>query len=141
MHRALVTNKHLFRWGIKSSNACTFCETEKETYLHLFIECKYVQNLWNSVTSYMNSEYGYAESVSNAQKMFCNLASDNHVVNFLALLTLKYIYRQRCIKRPLSYRQLLTEVYAIRNIEKCIATKNGKVRKHNEKWFSIYEQN
>ena len=42
LHRALITNVHMEKWGLISSNLCTFCEAEKESYTHLFIWCPYV---------------------------------------------------------------------------------------------------
>ena len=36
VHRAIVTNMHLYRWGIKTSNMCHFCGLSKETLTHLF---------------------------------------------------------------------------------------------------------
>ena len=45
MYRAIVTNVHLAKWKITSTDLCTFCNVHSETYVHLFIECKKVQTL------------------------------------------------------------------------------------------------
>ena len=42
--------------------------------------------------------------------------------------------QQRCLRKDLSFIELRRHVYSIRNIEKYIAIKNGKLEVHNKKW-------
>ena len=36
IYNILYTKHHLFRFGLVSTNLCSFCEKEEETYKHLF---------------------------------------------------------------------------------------------------------
>ena len=45
LHRAVITNIHLHRWGKISSDSCSFCNIHHETYEHLFHLCPKIQPL------------------------------------------------------------------------------------------------
>ena len=47
--RLIITNIQLYKYKIKDSELCTFCNKEKETLKHLFFDCDSVQVLWNWV--------------------------------------------------------------------------------------------
>ena len=50
-HRILanVTNDYLFRINITHTFQCTFCKNDTETLLHLFVDCKHVQEIWHKL--------------------------------------------------------------------------------------------
>ena len=39
LQRGLVTNLQLAKWGIVSSELCSFCHQSVETLVHLFCDC------------------------------------------------------------------------------------------------------
>ena len=133
--RVLVTNVHLERWKVLSSNLCTFCQKDKESYIHLFIWCEHVKNLWLKVETFMN-EFSTDHIVFGVDMVICNrLVEDpSHVKNFLCLLTKHYIYRQRCLKSKLVFQHYKRYVYQIKSMEKYIAISNQKLDKHSRKW-------
>ena len=45
----VITNIDLKNFKIRSNDLCTFCETERETVIHIFCECKYVRQLWSQI--------------------------------------------------------------------------------------------
>ena len=40
LHRAIIKNVHLKHWGKVESDSCYFCQMSRETYSHLFVQCK-----------------------------------------------------------------------------------------------------
>ena len=46
LHNALILNIHLKRWGMTSTDLCTFCNRYRETVKHVFMECSVAQSLW-----------------------------------------------------------------------------------------------
>ena len=49
---ALVTNIHLRKWKIKTTDLCSFCNDCKESYPHLFVKCNIVQTkIWKPLKS------------------------------------------------------------------------------------------
>ena len=47
--QSLITNVQLKQYGIKDSNLCTFCNSQKESTVHLLFYCPSVFNLWNRI--------------------------------------------------------------------------------------------
>ena len=46
LHRKIATNDCLYKIGISLTDICTFCEQNKESLIHLFWECEFVQTFW-----------------------------------------------------------------------------------------------
>ena len=135
LHRAIITNIQLAKWGMKESNKCTFCEKSEETYMHLFVMCDYVQELWIKVEEMMMT-FNCAKIHFNVENVLFNslVSQRNNVKNFICLLTKQYIYRQQCYGQKPNYNQLSVLIYEHKNIEKYIATKNNKIGKYVKKW-------
>ena len=48
----LYTNSKLHKIGFKSDDLCSFCNAESETLYHIFFQCSYAKQFWNSFQSY-----------------------------------------------------------------------------------------
>jgi len=46
LHRRIATNDYLYKIGISLTDICTFCEQKKESLIHLFWDCEFVQTFW-----------------------------------------------------------------------------------------------
>ena len=132
LHLALVTNMHLFRWGIKSSNRCTFCDLEKETLSHLFSECHIVGQFWNQVLRWTEQQYGIVMQLNIRSIMLCDLGTG--IADLIGLLAKQYIYANKCLNKSLSIKEFSSKVLMFENTEKYIAKKNNKLAKHYAKW-------
>ena len=132
----IITNIHLVHWGYIDSDNCSFCGTQRETYLHLFIHCPFVQPLWIELENFMNNYTSDAIVFREDMVISNRLIIDRpgHVKNFMCLLTKQYIYRQRCLKEKLSMIELKNLILTVKSMEKYIAIKNGKTRKFCKKW-------
>lgn len=51
----LPTNRLLYLWNLVDTQLCTFCHTQVEDELHLFVECKFVKMLWNLLKIYIGN--------------------------------------------------------------------------------------
>ena len=136
LYRGIITNSHLFRWTMRETNLCSFCETDKESYRHLFWDCSSAKELWNSAT---NIGYDLSGSYMNLtlDNIIFNKVSykGNHVLNLLCLITKQYIYAQRCKGSALNGIELKAKILSVRNIEGFIAKKNNLYEKHAAKWY------
>ena len=137
LQRAIVTNIQLSKWGLVSSDNCSFCAEHQETMVHLFVECEEVKRIWVKVTQYWKSSFTIEELDISVLAIMLNkiVPRSNHVVNFLCLVTKQYIYSTRCLKRNLDFSALKAIFRSVENIEKYIAMKNGKMSIHNKKWI------
>ena len=142
LNRAIITNVHLAHWGIKQTNLCTFCESEKESYLHLFIYCKYVKPIWIQLEDYMQ-DLAEEQITFDMDTVMWNLiipCKPQHVKNFLCLVTKQYIYKKRCLQQNVNFQELRQTIVQIRSIEKFTAVKNNRLKKHCIKWGQTVEQ-
>ena len=74
-------------------NRCTFCDTEIESYMHLFVQCKYVQQLWSFGDKLTSKPLNGYEILSNNIEQ-----NPTRVENCIILFIKYYIYRTRCLQ-------------------------------------------
>ena len=141
LQRGIVTNIQLYKWNIKPTDLCYFCQEHRETITHLMSECKIVKELWDDVSQYCISRFGAVEINLQSQNVIKNtiVPHGKHVINFICLITKQFIYRQRCLQLPIHFVILKREINKIENIEKYIAVKNGKLATHQRKWGTIIQ--
>ena len=137
LHRAVVTNKHLYQWGITTDNLCSLCRKEPETYSHLFVTCEHTAGI---LTAAQNISQKHSRDKDNLcfdfNNYLFNTVSKNKtdVSNFICLLAKQYIYRQRCLSKEVQVEGFIKYVYYFKSIEKFIAIKNSRVNKYCAKW-------
>ena len=110
LHSAIVLNMHLFRWKIKSSNQCYYCNDDKETLNHFFWECRKAQIMWAwviEICSKMQKEKS-KEIVITQKNVSMNtiIEPSSHVFNFICLAAKKYLYSNRGLQKDVSKKQL-----------------------------------
>ena len=101
LHRAIVTNIQLQKWGIKPSNTCTLCNLSPETTYHLFFGCNEVKKLWDVVQDLCAQISPDAVINISYMSVCLNRIHDkaNCIFNVFCLLTKHYIYKTRCAKK------------------------------------------
>ena len=135
LNRAIITNIHLKRWRISETDLCTFCETEPETYAHVFYECSHVkpiiEEMMNLCAEHSSSEISlsYSDIILNS---ISGLSSD--VSNFICLCAKQYIYSKKCLKQPLCTREFRSKVYMCKNSEKYYAVMQNSTIKYLKRW-------
>ena len=136
MHGAIVTNKDLYTWKIKSSGECSFgCQEQVETIKHLFMDCPVINNLYLKVRNYTRKFAGN-DIVLTYENVITNkvVYPYSNVKNLLMLLTKYYVYSCRCQRKGLQFNELRAIFVKTQQLEKYIAIKNGKLSVHNKKW-------
>ena len=123
-----------------------FAKWKESTIIHLFYGCPEVAMLWQELLKYVQNRFQFdlqkvCLSVDNVIKNTI-VEPAGHVINFLCLLTKQYVYRQRCLKEAIHFPVLKEIIYQVENIEKYVAIKNNRLRKHRRKWlqFPIYHE-
>ena len=96
LHRILGTNSLLCKMGLKNDNKCSFCSREKETIKHLFWDCEYAQDFWDTVKLLLVDNCGLEHVTFNeCDILFGNPKSDD-VLNKIILWGKKNIFRSKC---------------------------------------------
>ena len=57
LQRGLVTNIQLHKWGLTSTDMCTYCNRHRETIQHLLCECENIQPMWESVRLFIKEKF------------------------------------------------------------------------------------
>ena len=127
IHRAVITNLHLFKGGKRQTNLCSFCELLPAIYGHLFRQCNFVAELCNALDKFMQD---FTKEVTNmdVQNIIFNsiVKSPKSIKNTITLMLKQYIYRTRCLHKTLSFEEFKSYVWTTKNIERYIAIKNDK---------------
>ena len=138
LQNAIVLNIHLFRWGMRSDNLCSFCVEERETVKHVFYRCGEVQKLWSTMTTFMSGfETKKDQMKMSAKNVLLNSVVKEprgHIINFITVVVKTYIYGQRCKGLPLNGVELKCYIKSLESSELYIAKKNNHTEKHYRKW-------
>ena len=139
LQRGLVTNIQLYKWKITTTELCSFCSEEKETIIHLMYHCKIVQELWGKIIKMLQEKFSnQVMDISPTAIIFNKVFKQvNHVGNFVCLIAKQYIYSQKCLGGQPNYPVLVQRLRSLQAIERYIAIKNGKLRKHEKKWANF----
>ena len=133
LQRALVLNAHLYRWGMVTTNLCSFCNLSKETYVHLFVKCDHVKAIWKYINEYIVNK-GCNDLISSDPSAIIFNSFRKPVINVICTIVKQYIYRQRCMGKPLNGPEVKSIIWSTENVEKYIAERNGLQKKHLLKW-------
>ena len=136
LHNKIFCNDILRHWGIKSSNACEFCGY-KQTIMHLMWECQEVQKIWTRFAEiFLENEL---DSLNFANILFNRVIfkPENHIVNFLVLVTKQFIFRKKCQNKKLSINELMYEYNLHRKIELYNAATNQTTKKCTKRWSPV----
>ncbi len=135
LHNAITTNDKLLEWKILDSDRCTFCGTSVETITHLFWECQVAQQLWNRLRDFCKQKGNRTINLSLKNIIFSRIVPKPFdCINTMCLITMHYIYSCRCLKVLPSFACLKFKISDMQNMEKYIAVKNDKEKKHEIKW-------
>ena len=137
LHRAVLLNTQLHKWGIVETDMCSFCHLQRETYTHFFVMCPVVQPMWLKAEKLMKSFAGPDINFS-IETVILNKIVDNakSIKNYICLVLKQYLYRKRCYKQLPNFQEFKALVLETRNIEFYIAKKNNRVAKHFKKWYN-----
>ena len=134
IHRILVTNKSLYEWKIRQSDLCSFCNLEVETLYHLLWDCTIVKELWNNLFRWLEEKTD-TNIVFNCKEALLGMENNIFIMyNAIFIISKQYIYSCRCLNKRPNIECLINLIKYHINIEKYIATKNGKLTYHNNKW-------
>jgi len=140
INRIIATNKYLFKCKLCNSNLCDFCGENIETIEHLFWECKYIQPIWNQLTSFLGQQQ------LNVKLSFLNVSfgtntlksiDGNNIVNFILILMKYFIFNMKYRKQIPNFNCFVHSLKLKIQIEKEIALSNDTLHICEQKWNRI----
>ena len=135
LHHSLVLNSHLYRWGMREDNNCSFCKSHKETVEHLLFQCDITTEFWHKVDRFIQNKFNAHLSLNMKDVIWCTQNDESKsIVNSINLMANQFLYASRCKGKLLNFYEFEANVVRICSIEKFIALKNNNITKHNAKW-------
>jgi exonuclease III/nitrogen regulatory protein PII-like uncharacterized protein len=110
--RAVPYNKKLYEMGLSPNTLCTFCQEETESIIHLYWECRQIQDLWTFISTTFSININIKLGLLGIQQT-CYKRSPGNIPTVQGL------------ERILMNR---------RNKEREIAIKNNKLISYLERW-------
>lgn len=136
-HRVIGVNKNLKAWGLVDSDFCSFCSGEKETILHLFVECPVVKLLWEGLKVWLLPHI----DLGTLEAKIVILGDITVNINSLILIIAKYyIYSCKMGNRQLSLEGLKAVIKLEYEVELYNSQKNDKIKRaFEQKWGTLVE--
>ena len=120
--------------------------TESYIFKHFFLNLPYnrvkisalmrpIKGWGSKVVQWLKDTTNQTVHLTVKKVLLCTIASKPlSCINTTGLITLQYIYSSRCLKKLPSFAQLKSKILDVQNIEKYIAIKNNRLKKHEIKW-------
>ena len=133
---AVLLNPRLCVMGIKESDMCEFCKQERESLTHLFVNCRKVKPLWETVKTWIKKPTQF-KTTDRSVLFNETVPNPRHVENTIALIAKYYIYSTKCRGKDLQIGMLKNKIKQYRQIEYEIAKHKEKLDKHEQKWTNV----
>ena len=139
MHSAIFLNDRLYHFRVVETQNCTLCHKQKETYYHLFYECTYARNIWDSLLEKVQSETDIKYRFSFVH-MICNsiCPQGQHFMNLLALIYKYMLYSYRYSNIKPTAIIIWNEIIFIKQLEKQSIQNNRQLCAFNSRWNTRY---
>ena len=140
LNRCLVINAFfffLFKVGLVSTVACSFCGDIDESLEHIITSCHYSKKFWAEVIKWFDKQGIAIAHLSDKDIMLGIVRCDDELfVNQLSVILVakQYLYYCRQKRFLPSIRVLDFKIKMIYQLETIIAKYNNKISAHNKKW-------
>jgi len=136
-HNILYTNAMLYRMRppLVNSSLCTFCKLVDETPVHLFIHCKYVKTIWNTLTNLWGPVLAAPDTLSGKQIIFGDHKFSN-LLNHVIIIIKQTIYSCKMKGCLPSFNMVKININTAKQTERYIMTKNN-LSTFEKKWGSF----
>ena len=142
INRIIPTNESLFKYKLKKSNLCDFCNMYIETTRHLFWECRYIQQFWNSVSNLLREVHleiniNFEVITLGIHEYTVNMKTN--VQNFILIFAKHFIFKSKYSEDIPTFQKFKHCLIKRINIEHHIAHNRDKLDIHDNKWRNILQ--
>ena len=137
LHRILVTNEDLYKWKIKETDLCTFCQEEIETIVHLFLECEVIKQFWLQIEEWLYQINNTRIHIQPIEIILGKINIENKLYDLIYLACKHYIYSCRCTHTFPTLRDCVNKIRQLYELEKQIAIKHDNIQYFDLKWGNL----
>ena len=131
----LFTNKAYKRMGRKKSARCTFCEEEKQDFIHLYISCSGANKLRSGLAQCWLGEK------MTTKRWFLGSSDHNDILEkskeYVAKEVNHYIFQMNWAGKDISVKAFKDRVLAQEEVEEALAYETHKSFDFHEKWAHL----
>ena len=139
LNNIVFTNEKLFRLKMIDSSLYVFCKGEVESLEHLLFFCEVTKMFWRAFCTWLAECKIRIESLNISDVLFgvYKKGEDFKILNHLILSAKFYIYKCKLSGVNPSLQVFKVKTKVVHQIERKIAAKRDKLKKHNEKWRKL----
>ena len=126
-------NDTLYRWKLKDTNICNFCNLEKQTITHPMRNCQITSKIWEDLKELFdipNTNWSNEQIMTN--KIHQNV---KHVINFIALIVKQFIFRSFCREEIITLNKVIFEILGYQRTDKYKL--KCKTESYDSKWDPV----
>ena len=139
-HNIYYTNEKLKQVKKSDTDLCSFCNEEKETLIHLFVNCKHVKVLWMFANQLIQRTSSLPTLTDTDKLLGLHEKVDlSHfdAVNHLLILVKYFIHLCKHKNTKSCVPRLKEKIIDTERMEKMIAIRKNKRDIHDQKWSNI----
>ena len=137
--KILPTNEYLFRYKVKESATCDFCNLERDTVVHRLYECEVFASKLNDILIKLKKVCKLVEHISLTEYLFGKMGSENLGLNHVILELKKYIFYAsfECLNSPSLSDLFFNHIKNLIIREKYIALRDDRYENFCLKWHNF----
>ena len=133
----VFTNDILYKWKIKNSNECDFCD-KKQTIIHLLIQCTVSVEVWKYLRDiFFGPEYKWEPKNIIFNQVHCK---PKHLCNTIVMYIKYYIFQQKCLQNRPCIAGIQKEIKFLYEFERSKAIKFNKVEALEQRWGPVKQK-
>ena len=139
IHRILSTNALLYKYKLKETHLCSFCNEIKETISHLFWGCIVVRNFWLEISKILREQCDI-EIPNTAVEIVLGSETLSNFENFIVILIKYYIYSCRLkasVPSTPGIINMLKHTYEIEILSASFYRQPAMRDKIEQKWYAL----
>jgi hypothetical protein len=123
--------------NIIDSDACSFCKSESESIMHIFVECNNVRQIWIKLRQWLvTCGFLNLEPCSDSD-IILGMMDMQPIVNFAVLITKVVIYRCKVMGRSPAFAAVRAYMKYVMHTEQFIASANDNMDTFYGKWSAV----
>jgi hypothetical protein len=139
LHMILPTNSLLKKMKVKDNDLCNFCNSQKDSLIHIYSECDKLKDFWSHVNGFLDAilkddSQDLVLDNSTIVLGYCETENWSTLINFIILFAKHYIHCCYWTSKQPTFDLFFTKLKYHHSIELDIAMANNNLDKHIKKY-------
>jgi hypothetical protein len=142
LHMILPTNSLLKKMGIKETDLCSFCNSQKDSLIHIYSECDKLKDFWSDINDFLDTilkddSQDLVLDKSTIVLGYCEKENWSSLVNFIILFAKHYIHCCYWTSKQPTFDVFFIKLKYHHDIELEIAMANNNLEKHIQRYLRL----